>query len=178
VTSAPFIRLPLDQAQRLAADLELAANGEELRPWVFKALRDDVLLAIRACRSIRLGLVVRGVTIELSPNQEVLHVAETLEVGQTDTLTLVALDQHGQPMTTQPTPDAAPVWTSSTPATETVAAAANGLSAAQTALAVGSDTVSVALAVNGTPYSATLAVTVAAAPQVLTSFEIQSGTPV
>lgn len=104
--------------------------------------------------------------------------AETINVGQTDTLSLTFLDQHGTPMVTAPTPDAAPTWSNSSPSVETVTAASGGLSAMQDALTAGTDTITVSLSVNGVSFSASLSVTVEAAPQVLTSVEIVAGTAV
>lgn len=103
--------------------------------------------------------------------------ATTDTVGQTLPLSIQFLDQHGQPMATAPTPDAAPAWTNSTPATETLTVAADGLSATALAVAAGIDTISVSLAVGGQSFSASLAVTVAPEPQVLTSIEIVAGAP-
>ena len=96
----------------------------------------------------------------------------SVSVGHTVSMSLIFLDQSGNPMLVTPTPDAAPVWTDTTPATGTLTAAANGLTATELAIAAGSDTVSVALAVGGEQFSASVAIDVAAAPQVLTSVAI------
>lgn len=100
--------------------------------------------------------------------------ATTLSVGHTLNMSLVFLDQSGNPMLTTPVPDSAPTWTDTTPATETLAVDASGLTASAAAIAVGTDTVSVAVVVGGTSFAASLDVSVTAAPQVLTSVQIAS----
>jgi len=95
-------------------------------------------------------------------------------VGHQLALSILFLDQRGNPMLTAPTPDAAPSWSNSTPATETLAAAADGLSAVATTVAPGTDTVSLSVVVGGVTFSATLGVEVDAEPQVLTSVGIQA----
>lgn len=101
----------------------------------------------------------------------------TFNVGQTLPLSISFLDQNGHPMATTPTPDAPPVWGDSNPAIDTLTAAADGLTASDLGVAPGADTVTVKLAVAGVTFAASLPVTVAAAPQVLTSIEIVPGTP-
>lgn len=95
-----------------------------------------------------------------------------VSVGHTVSMSLLFLDQNGNPMIVTPTPDAPPAWTDTAPATGTLTAAANGLTATEIAIAAGTDTVSVALAVGGVSFSASVAIDVAAAPQVLTSIAI------
>jgi len=87
-------------------------------------------------------------------------------------MSLIFLDQSGNPMLVTPTPDAPPTWTDTTPATGTLTPAANGLTATELAIAAGTDTVSVALAVGGVSFSASVEIDVAAAPQILTSIAI------
>lgn len=109
--------------------------------------------------------------------------AASLQVGQTVPLSIAFLDQNGQPMITQPTPDSPPSWTNNMPNIETLTVADGGMSATLAALAEGSDTVTLSLTVGGQAFSATLAVTVSAeAPppppeQVLTNIGIVVGTP-
>ena len=102
--------------------------------------------------------------------------ATNFTVGSTLSLSIAYLDQHGQPMTTAPTPDSAPAWSNTTPATETLAPAADGLTCVATGDAPGSDTVDLTVVVGGATFTATLAVEVEAAPQVLTSVEIVPAT--
>jgi uncharacterized protein GlcG (DUF336 family) len=101
--------------------------------------------------------------------------ATELNVGQTLQLSVAFLDQHGQPMTTQPSPDATPAWSQSSSPTATLAPSSDGLTAIEAAIAQGADTVSLTLAVGGHEFSATLEVTVNSEPQVLTSIEIVPG---
>ena len=98
----------------------------------------------------------------------------TVNVGHSVDDTIVYLDQNGNPMLVAPTPDAPPVWTNtpSTPAVDTFTVAADGSSAVLAATAVGADTVNLTVTVGGKTYTATQAVTIAAAPQVLTSVSI------
>jgi hypothetical protein len=97
-----------------------------------------------------------------------------VNVGHSVTCQIVYLDQNGNPMLVTPTPDAPPSWSDApNPAgCATLAVAADSLSAVDTAVAAGSDVVSLSLAVSGVTFSATLPVTIAAAPQVLTSIDI------
>lgn len=103
--------------------------------------------------------------------------ALTMQVGQTDNLTLAFLDQNGKPMANNPTVDSPPSWSNTSGTAESVGPASDGLSAVLTALAEGTDTVNMTLSVDGKSFSASLDVTVEAAPQVLTSVEIVAGTP-
>lgn len=108
--------------------------------------------------------------------------ATELQIGETLPLSIAFLDQHGQPMPSNPIPDAPPQWANTTPLTEAVTAALDGLSANAVALAAGNDTIKVTLTVSGTEYTATLDVTVdAAVPMVvaptLTSIGIVAGVP-
>ena len=111
--------------------------------------------------------------IIIPPNERVVAMANVnVTVGHTVSMTLVFLDQNGNPMLTPVVPDAVPAWTDTTPATGTLTASADGLSATEVALAAGTDTVTVSLAVGGVSFSATQGIVVAAAPQVLTSIGI------
>ena len=98
--------------------------------------------------------------------------AVTVSVGHKVNMSLVFLDQNGNPMLTPPAPDSPPVWTDTTAATETIAPAADGLSCVGTAIATGGDTVSVTAVVAGASFAASLAVTVSPVAQVLTSIQI------
>jgi hypothetical protein len=95
-----------------------------------------------------------------------------VNVGHTVSMTIVFLDQNGNPMLTPVTPDATPTWTDTTPATGTLTPSADGLSATELAVAAGTDTVTVSLAVSGVSFTASQGIVVAAAPQVLTSIAI------
>ena len=118
-------------------------------------------------------LVIDNFAVLLHPNEENLAMTQ-VTVGHQLALSILFLDQRGNPMLTAPTPDAAPSWSNSTPATETLAAAADGLSAVATTVAPGTDTVSLSVVVGGVTFSATLGVEVDAEPQVLTSVGIQA----
>ena len=96
----------------------------------------------------------------------------TLSMGHKLDLSFLILDQNGNPMLTQPAPDAAPVWSDTTPATETLAAAASGLTAVATPVAPGTDTINLSLVIGGKALTASLPVEVDAAPQVATSVVI------
>lgn len=102
--------------------------------------------------------------------------ALTLEVGQTDALSITVLDSNGQPIAS-PTFDTPPAWSNTTPATETLAAAADDLTATLTAVAVGTDVVNLSCSIDGAAFTASLDVTVTAAPQVPASVEIVTGPP-
>ena len=99
-----------------------------------------------------------------------------VSVGHNVSMALVFLDQNGNPMLTPVAPDAPPVWTDTTPATGTLTVGANGLSATELAIAAGTDVVNVALAVGGVQFAASLGITAQAAPQVLTSVQINAST--
>jgi len=85
----------------------------------------------------------------------------TLQAGQTDTITLAAVDQLGNPITL--TPDAPPTWTNSDPTKASSAVAADHMSNVVTALAAGSTTIGVSLTVNSIPFSTSSVETVVAA---------------
>ena len=95
-------------------------------------------------------------------------------VGHQIACSISYLDQNGNPMLTNPTPDSPPVWSNTTAATETIVAAADGLTCQATTVAVGTDVISVTDIVGGASFSATLAVNVTAVPQVLTSIAINA----
>ena len=96
----------------------------------------------------------------------------TVTVGHKVDFTLAFLDQHGNPMLTAPTPDAAPTWTDTTATTGTLSVSPSGLTASELAIAAGADTVSVNLMVGGVAFSASVDLTVQDQPQVLTSIQI------
>jgi hypothetical protein len=118
-------------------------------------------------------LFVGRTGVMLVPNQEIV-MATTVTVGHKLELSIVYLDQNGNPMLTTPVPDAVPVWSNTNSATEMLVAAADGNTAEATTVAVGSDVISLSLVVGGKSFSATLAVTVQPAPQVLTSVAINA----
>lgn len=95
-----------------------------------------------------------------------------VSIGHTIAMSIAFLDQHGNPMITDPKTDAAPAWTNIAPTVETVVAALDGMSAVATPVAVGSDTITLNLVVGGTKFQATLDVNVIAEVQVLTSIAI------
>ncbi len=96
----------------------------------------------------------------------------TVSVGHKIEMTIAFLDQNGQPMLTEPTPDAPPVWTNGAPSIDALVVSSDGLTAEDDAEAAGSDTVNLSLAVGGVAFSATLPVVVTPAAQVLTSVAI------
>jgi len=85
----------------------------------------------------------------------------TLVVGQTDTITLAAVDTNGNPITL--VPDAPPTWTNSDPTKASSAVATDHMSDVATALVAGSTTIGVSLTVNGVPFSTSDVETVVAA---------------
>ena len=101
----------------------------------------------------------------------------SLNVGQSVPITITELDQNGHPLTSPVVPDSPPAWSQSTPATGTLAVAADGMSAQYTGVAAGTDTIAATLIAGGNSYSAQVNVTVAAVAQVLTSIELDVGTP-
>jgi hypothetical protein len=129
-------------------------------------------------RRTRIVIKVGGFAVELIP-EEVVHMATSMNVGQTLPMSIEYLDQHGVPMTTAPLLDAPPVWANNTPATETLTAASDGHTASSLALAAGTDTVRLTLMVGGVQFAATLDVTVAAVVpiQTLTTIAIVPGIP-
>jgi len=98
----------------------------------------------------------------------------TMVVGHTDNMSIVYLDQHGNPMLVTPVPDSPPTWTQTDSTVATLTVAADGLTASEQAVAAGSDVVSLTVVVGGVTFSASLPVTVTAEPQVLTSVDIVS----
>lgn len=107
----------------------------------------------------------------LAPGETIVSTVNS-NVGHTVSMTLLFLDQNGNPMLATPAPDAPPVWTQTTPATDTLTAAASGLTAQSVALVVGTDEVDVDLKVGGVDFKALIDLNVQAAPQVLTSVQI------
>jgi hypothetical protein len=100
-----------------------------------------------------------------------------LVAGHSDSMSIVYLDQFGQPMIVNPTPDTPPSW-SNAPApsnddTLTVAGPGN-LTAVLAALAAGTDTVTLNVVVGGATFTAIQPVNISAAPQVLTAVEIHN----
>src|SRR5690242_2032862 len=83
-----------------------------------------------------------------------------ITVGQTDTITLQAIDTNGNPITL--VPDAPPTWTNSDPTKASSAVATDHMSNVVTALAAGSTDIGVSLTVNSVPFSATSTETVVA----------------
>ena len=97
-------------------------------------------------------------------------------VGHTVTMGIQFVDTAGNPMLTQPAPDAPPTWADvqAPSGVATFTSSADGLSAIDVAVAAGSDAVTCSLAVGGVTFTANLAVTISAAPQVLGGFVITS----
>lgn len=118
-------------------------------------------------------IVVNGVGVLLTP-EEKLHMAVTLSVGHKLNISIVFLDQNGNPMKSDPTLDAVPQWSNTTPATETLAVDASSLTATATSVVAGTDTVNVSLTVAGNVFQTALDVTVEEAPQVLTSIALNA----
>ncbi len=102
--------------------------------------------------------------------------AVTVNVGHVVNMTMVELDQNGNPMLTPTVADSAPVWTNAPSAVgvDTLAAAPGGLTAVASALAVGTDVVTLTAIFGGVTMTATQPITIDAAPQVLTSVSIAS----
>ena len=99
-------------------------------------------------------------------------------VGQTTPLSIRYLDENGQPMPTDPTPDFPPVWSQTNTAVDLLTPAADGLTASAKGVVAGSDTIKMDVSVGGKSFSATLDMTVNAVAPVPTSVEIVAGTPV
>jgi hypothetical protein len=130
-------------------------------------------------RRIRVILRVGEFSVEL-PAKEWIHMAITMNAGQSSNLSIAFLDQNGQPMATPPTPDAPPGWANTAPASvDTLLAAPGGMTSILTGVGAGTDTVRVSLAVGGVQFAATLDVTIDAAvsQQTLTSIGIVASTP-
>jgi len=131
-------------------------------------------------RHIRVALIVNGeFAVELTPNG-VIHMAATINVGQTLPLSIAYLDQGGQPMASTPFADAPPAWSHTDATVSDLTAAADGNTASVVGLASGADTITLSVLVGGKSFNATLSLTVAAVmppPQVLTSIEIVADTP-
>lgn len=122
------------------------------------------LIVSRVRRILEYKELKPGVNAEMNPI--------TLSVGHSAALSIVYLDQNGNPMLAAPTPDSPPTWSNTTPATATLTEGPGNLTATEAAIAAGSDVVNLAVVVGGKSFSASLGVTVAAAPQVLTSVSI------
>lgn len=127
-------------------------------------------------RRVRPVLIIRGIAIELQPEEE-LHMAAIIRVGQTDEMSIIYLDQDGQPMDAPAVLDSQPVWSNSNPVSETVMASADGMTSTQTGLEVGNDTIGLSVTVGGHDFTASLSVSIEPPAQVLTSIQIKSGTP-
>ncbi len=119
----------------------------------------------------RVALFVNGVGVILNPNERTIIMLE-VTLGHKIACSLVYLDTSGNPMLTQPAPDAAPVWSNTTAATETIVASADGTTCVATTVAAGTDSIGVALNVGGQAFTASLAVTVDPLPQTLGSVQI------
>jgi hypothetical protein len=126
---------------------------------------------VRVFLVIRVGLCEE--VYELKHNKTV-RIMTTLNVGHQDKMTIVYLDQNGNPMQSPVTPDAPPSWSNSPnpPDCDTFVVASDGNSAILTAVAEGSDTVNLSVTVNGKTFAAVDMITIVAAPQVLTSVSI------
>ena len=120
---------------------------------------------------IRLGVDNFGVILE--PELE-FYLMVDVTVGRSLALSIEYLDQNGNPMLTNPTPDAPPSWTNTTPETETITPSADGLTCTAQTLAVGTDSIGLTVVVGGQDFVASLAVSVGAVPQVLTKVGINA----
>lgn len=109
---------------------------------------------------------------ELLPDRRITMNPVAVNVGHTVSMSIVWLDQNGNPMLTTPVPDAPPAGTDTTPSTGTLTVAPGGMTATELAIAAGTDTVDLSLSVGGEAFSASLGITVSAAAQVLTSVSI------
>lgn len=98
--------------------------------------------------------------------------AVNVNVGHTVSLGLLFVDQHGNPMLVQPTPDASPsvAWSDDNAAAGKLTA--NGATATDLAVAPGIDNVTVHVSVGGQALVGTLAINVQAEPQVVSGVEI------
>jgi hypothetical protein len=123
---------------------------------------------------IRPQLTVGGVAVELIPKENI-HMATTINVGQTLPLSVKYLDASGNDITADVTPDAPPAWTDTTPVTDTLTGF--GSTATALGLAAGTDVITMDVTVGGVAFSATLDLTVAALVPVVASVEIVAGTP-
>lgn len=115
--------------------------------------------------------VVNGVGVTLK-HWDTINMSTTVSVGHNIALSILYLDQHGNPMLVAPAPDSAPSWSNTTPAVETLKPSPDGLTAEADALTVGSDVITLNVTVGGKSFSAILSVTVQDVPQVLTAVEI------
>ena len=108
----------------------------------------------------------------LYPNEEVKFMTN-VSIGHTVVDTIVYLDQNGNPMLVTPVPDSPPVWTNVAATTvDTMTVSADGSTDTIAALAAGVDTVTVNVIVGGKTFTAAQQLSIAAAPQVLTSVAI------
>ena len=125
---------------------------------------------------IRVILIVGNVAVEI-PVDGVIHMATSLNVGQTVPLSIKYLDQNGAEMVPTPTPDAPPAWAQTNSAAALLTASADGNTATAKGTLAGDDVVQLDLAVGGKSFTATLDLTIVAAAPVLTSVEIVAGPP-
>lgn len=98
----------------------------------------------------------------------------TVNVGHQVVASYVILDQNGQPMLTQPTPDSPATWTDtlSVPGVDTNAVSADGTQDVITAAAPGTDTVGVSVTVGGKTFTDSALLTVTPAPQVASGVSV------
>ena len=100
-------------------------------------------------------------------------ISQALTVGHTASLAFVYLDQDGNPMLTAPVPDKAPEWTQSNASAATLTPSSDGVTASEKGIAAGTDVVTVSVVVDGVEFAAQGTFNVSAAPQKLTSIEMQ-----
>lgn len=97
---------------------------------------------------------------------------QTVTVGHKVACTIVYLDQNGNPMRTPVVPDSAPSWTNAPSAPGVDSLVPNGVECDVDALSAGTDTITLSVVVGGQTFAATLALSIADAPQVLSSVQI------
>ncbi len=108
----------------------------------------------------------------LYPNEEIKFMTD-VSIGHTVVDTIVYLDQNGNPMLVTPVPDSPPTWTNIAAATvDTMVVSADGSTDTISALASGVDTITVNVVVGGKTFTAVQQLSIAAAPQVLSSVAI------
>ena len=110
------------------------------------------------------------------PRGGALPMTVTVTVGHSILNTIKYLDQNGNPMLVTPVPDSPPQWSSSPnpDGCDSVSVSADGLECDIIAIAPGVDTLTMAVIVGGATFQATQNISIQAAPQTLTSVEIES----
>lgn len=96
------------------------------------------------------------------------HIMIPVTVGHTVEVTITVVDQHGNPMQTQPAFDAPPAWTGGlgSPPVDTITVSADGTTLDADVINPGTDSITCAAVVGGQTFSASVQINASPEPQV------------